>query len=151
MILFMFLILCFLVFIPGFRTGFQQIIFRTWIPAWRYFDSEGTVPVLSVREWSENSQASSWRQVDRVHEIRGSEFFLNPTGNLILLQDTQLRLFLSDPDDLKLVLEGRVRAEIRSLGLDWRQFQYRVSLFDCARESEEDVYCSDALNLGESS
>jgi hypothetical protein len=150
-ILIAFLLLWVLIFLPGFSSGFHRVIFRAWIPAWRYFDIEGAVPRLSVREWTSHSGASTWKKIDVVHGIRSHEFLLNPLGNMILLQDSQLRLFLSDPDDFQFVLEGRVRAEIEKLGLGWAQFQYRVSLYDLAKGTEEDAFCSAALSLRGSS
>ena len=151
MILLGFVLLSMIVFLPGVRTEFTQIFFRSWIPTWRYFDREGTIPVLSIRIRKSNQQLSPWKKVARKFELKFINLLLSPQGNVFLLRESFLRLFLSDPEVFHSVLENLALDSALDLGLAFpshqAELQYRIS-FQCQTSGhEEEVYCSGFLPM----
>ncbi len=120
-------------FLPAIRRGSARILFRALVPAWRYFDREEPVPVLWFR-CGGDSQNGHWQRVSRSQVLRPVHFFCNPAGNLVLLEDSLLRLGVSDEAVLRPWIVERVQKEARILGGESGagRVQYRIDLEDPA-------------------
>jgi hypothetical protein len=122
-----------ILFFPSIRNGSARVLFRALVPAWRYFDREEPVPALYLRRMpssSDQTAAGNWQKVPGLHNLRPFDFLCNPSGNLVLLEDSLLRLWLTDESALKSWIRERVRQEAHERGFGLESIQYRVDLED---------------------
>ncbi len=122
-----------ILFFPAIRSGSARLLFRALVPAWRYFDREEPMPVLYVcRPGSSRDEnaAEKWERVSSLHQLRPLDFLCNPFGNLALLEDSLLRLGVSDETVMEPWLRERVRQEVKREGLAPDAIRYRVDLED---------------------
>jgi hypothetical protein len=86
-----FAIFFFYVFLPAFRAGVGPVLFRAWVPAWRYFNSNEGRLVIWYREPEQD-----WRRYDPSLELTPSNLLFNLEGNTILLRESLLRMLLQN-------------------------------------------------------
>jgi len=115
-------------------------LLRSLLPSWRFFEDVEPGPELSFRVLP----LGDWRPAIEPAKTRG--FFLNPRGNLSLLEQSLAEQLLAELDGVEVsqaaglvsyqLVQGLVEARVRELGLGTAsRYQFRLR-FDTAESSE---------------
>ena len=80
--------------VPSIRMGQASVLFRSWIPSWRFFENLGTVPVLFVRVQSTPSLMESAHWIEALQPPKQKSILgliLNSEGNFFHAYETLIR------------------------------------------------------------
>jgi hypothetical protein len=118
--------------LPSIRIGQASVLFRSWIPSWRFFENLGTVPVLFVRVQSNLSLIEDARWVEALMPPRKSllGLFLNPEGNKFHAYETLVRSYSLEPENevLRSQIQRLALQEALKLDPKAKAYQFKIAL-----------------------
>ncbi len=119
--------------VPSIRMGQASVLFRSWIPSWRFFENLGTVPVLFVRVQSNASLIEGAHWVEALMPPQRKSMLgllLNPEGNRFHAYETLIRSYSLEPENevlrsqiQRLALQEALRVDSKA-----KAYQYKIAL-----------------------